>query len=405
MGRSAGKLMPRPRGAYNESETYKILDMVTLDNKLWIATRSGITGITPSKTTPEWMMAVDGTTDVKALETEVDAKFASIDEQFLAKDTQISGLDERVTASESDISALEDRCTTIEGSVKTTEHVIQGSTEPITSGGIYDLFNYKTEFNDADGDYSKFTKQFILGYSGDGYSIRSDSDVRDTLSDGTISNPIVTSMLSFYRGNLTLYSTHSVGSDDTSTVSNETKYAGTQMEFTPYYLEIFASKGDYNNKTEARLRLIPERFAPTSNGAVDLGGSGMSFKDVYATSGTIQTSDFNAKKDISDLSSEQVTSIVMGLRPVSFKFIDGTSDRTHYGLIAQEVESLVNGLGIDNKDFAPLIKTAKVDEDGNVIEGEYTYGLRYSEFTGLLIKMCQNLQNEVDDLKARLGGA
>ena len=113
----------------------------------------------------------------------------------------------------------------------------------------------------------------------------------------------------------------------------------------------------------------------------------------------------NAKKNISDLNSEQITAIIMGLRPVSFKFIDGTSDRTHYGLIAQEVESLVNGLGISNKDFAPLIKTAKTDEDGNVIDGEYTYGLRYSEFTGLLIKMCQNLQNEVDELKNRLGGA
>ena len=148
--------------------------------------------------------------------------------------------------------------------------------------------------------------------------------------------------------------------------------------------------------------MSPDRFAPTNNGAVDLGGSGMSFKDVYASSGTIQTSDLNAKKDIADLSSEQITSIIMGLRPVSFKFIDGTSDRTHYGLIAQEVETLVNGLGIGNKDFAPLIKTAKEDEDGNVIDGEYTYGLRYSEFTGLLIKMCQNLQNEVDELKARL---
>ena len=39
------------------------------------------------------------------------------------------------------------------------------------------------------------------------------------------------------------------------------------------------------------------------------------------------------------------------------------------------------------------------DADGNIIEGEYVYGLRYSELTGLLVKMCQILQGEVNELK------
>ena len=113
----------------------------------------------------------------------------------------------------------------------------------------------------------------------------------------------------------------------------------------------------------------------------------------------------------------------MGLNPVSFKFIDGTSDRTHYGLIAQEVEELVNGLGIDNKDFAALIKSQKTaqkvikkpvgkDKNGEIkyveefidepVEGEYVYGLRYDEFTAILVKMCQILQGEVNELKSEV---
>ena len=93
----------------------------------------------------------------------------------------------------------------------------------------------------------------------------------------------------------------------------------------------------------------------------------------------------------------------MGLKPVSYKFINGTSNRTHRGLIAQEVESLIEEIGLDTKDFAGLIKTPREDSDGNVID-DYVYGLRYEEFIAPLIKMCQSLQNEVDDLKARLGG-
>ena len=161
MGKSAGKLMPRPCGAYNESETYKILDMVTLDNKLWIATRSGITGVTPSKTATEWMMAVDGTTDVKELETEVDAKFASIDEQFLAKDTQISGLDTRVTAAEGSIAGIGDSITEIEGKFTYDDEPTKGSTNLLSSGSVYNTLNQSEKTMMSDN----------LSYQVDGSSI------------------------------------------------------------------------------------------------------------------------------------------------------------------------------------------------------------------------------------------
>ena len=157
MGKSAGKLMPRPCGAYNESETYKILDMVTLDNKLWIATRSGITGVTPSKTATEWMMAVDGTTDVKELETEVDAKFASIDEQFLAKDTQISGLDTRVTAAEGNIAAANQSIEAINNRFVFDAKPTSGSSNLITSGTAYNMVNSIENNEQDDGSYEQHT--------------------------------------------------------------------------------------------------------------------------------------------------------------------------------------------------------------------------------------------------------
>lgn len=59
----AGKIMPRPRGAYDSTATYDILDMVTLNNKLWIAKKTGIQNTEPTTETDEnWMLCVEGGT-------------------------------------------------------------------------------------------------------------------------------------------------------------------------------------------------------------------------------------------------------------------------------------------------------------------------------------------------------
>ena len=83
--------MPIPKGPYDASAIYNILDMVTLNNKLWIAKQSNFSNQEPTATDEYWMLAVDGTTDVKALEqiitekfTEYDGKFATIEEQLAA---------------------------------------------------------------------------------------------------------------------------------------------------------------------------------------------------------------------------------------------------------------------------------------------------------------------------------
>lgn len=393
MGKSAGKIMPLPRGAYDENATYNILDMVTLDNKLWIATRSGVTGITPSKTATEWMMAVDGTTDVKALETEVDAKFASIDEQFLAKDTQISGLNTRVTAAEGSITELD-------GKFVFDSKPTKGSTNLISSGAAYDMLNWSSDDITSDTDYEKTNKEISLT---NGYGvIYGDKEQLIPFDDGTFLHRIMRSSVRLNDASVWIWSENDMLSD--STAAN---YYPSEAR-----LSVNADSIGFSIENEcggsggsAVLYMQHNRFYSQVSDVYDLGGSNNKFKDIYASNGTIQTSDVTEKKDIYDLDSDLVRSIVMGLRPVSFKFINGTSDRTHYGLVAQEVEETVNGLGISNKDFAPLIKSAKEDEEGNVAEGEYVYGLRYAEFVGLLIKMCQNLQNEVDELKARLGGA
>ncbi len=130
------------------------------------------------------------------------------------------------------------------------------------------------------------------------------------------------------------------------------------------------------------------------------------FTNVYNSSGVITTSDRNKKHDIEDMQSDIIEKIIDGLLPKSFKFNDGSSGRTHYGIIAQELEELLVELGIDADSFAPLVKeypdkSVKVGEDdeGKAIyelqkdyDAEPTYNVRYEEFIMILVKYCQDIK-------------
>lgn len=156
---------------------------------------------------------------------------------------------------------------------------------------------------------------------------------------------------------------------------------------------------------------------------LNLGTSNNRWNNLYISSSAISTSDKNKKHNINIINSNNAKKIINGLLPKTYKFDDGTSGRTHYGLIAQDVEQLLIELGIDTKDFAAFIKSPKineyevdkVDENGNiilnengnsqkeikyeVIEGEYDYALRYEEFIAPLIKVVQEHEKEIEELK------
>ncbi len=148
---------------------------------------------------------------------------------------------------------------------------------------------------------------------------------------------------------------------------------------------------------------------------VDLGKSSFHWRNIYATNGTIQTSDRTKKMNINSLKTQKAQSFINGLNPVSYKMIDGTSGRTHYGFIAQDIEELMNTLNMDSKDFAGFIKSPKKvvkyeDENGKklkqpieeIIEGEYDYSLRYDEFIAPLIKVVQEQQKAIENQQQQI---
>lgn len=151
---------------------------------------------------------------------------------------------------------------------------------------------------------------------------------------------------------------------------------------------------------------------PGTNGAFTLGTSSLRWGQIYSTASSISTSDRNQKHDEVELDEERAAALIMGARPVTYKYNDGTSGRTHWGLIAQDIETLLTEIGIDAEDFAGFVKSPKeqadertgelspvLDKDGNPI---YEYGLRYEEFVAPLIKTVQTQQRKIDSLEERI---
>ena len=134
---------------------------------------------------------------------------------------------------------------------------------------------------------------------------------------------------------------------------------------------------------------------PNSDNNFDIGQSVLRWDDIYATNNVIQTSDRNEKNTIKD--SDLGLDFVKQLSPKSYKFNNKT--RTHYGLIAQDIETVLNDINKPSSDFAGFIKTDVSEEkDGS----SYKYGLRYNEFIAPLIKAIQEQQAIIEDLQQQI---
>ena len=92
--------------------------------------------------------------------------------------------------------------------------------------------------------------------------------------------------------------------------------------------------------------------------AIDLGFASSRFDDVFATNGTIQTSDENEKQDISSLTSAEITAAkAISKLFKTFKWKDkvatkGDAARTHTGVVAQEVQAAMSAAGLESADYA-----------------------------------------------------
>jgi len=134
----------------------------------------------------------------------------------------------------------------------------------------------------------------------------------------------------------------------------------------------------WNTSTQANL-----------DNSVDLGSSSARFDDIYATNGTIQTSDANEKQDIEALS-EAETRVAVAAKGLLRKFRwrsaveeKGDEARVHFGIIAQDLQAAFEAEGLDAGDYAMFIHSTWTDEETG--EERSRMGVRYSELLAFII--------------------
>jgi len=161
-------------------------------------------------------------------------------------------------------------------------------------------------------------------------------------------------------------------------------------------------------------------IAPTDNtgavvdNVVDLGNSNSRFDDIYATNGTIQTSDRNEKQDIEELSEAEqrvavaAKSLMRKFRWKSAVAKKGDEARIHFGIIAQDLQDAFEAEGLDAGRYAMFISSTwwetsetYIDDEGVEQTRTNTYdtaeeapegavertrlGVRYSELLAFII--------------------
>tara|TARA_R100001509_G_scaffold125575_1_gene79071 strand:- start:76 stop:1482 length:1407 start_codon:yes stop_codon:yes gene_type:complete len=275
---------------------------------------------------------------------------------------------------------------------------------------------------EARGNASSASNQTVIGASATG---QADNSV-------TLGNADVTAVYMAQDSGATIYASNGVFVDDTSfvTVRDSSSYsAGTgggvafqgldsdgnlkQFSSTQGYsigsnnggLAIYTRDGGSNN-----LAVIVDNnraVKPGANDAYDIGTSSLRWDDIFATNGTIDTSDERRKENIKDTSLG--LDFVNKLKPKEYKWKDydyehinnqdgeepksitktRTFKRKHQGLLAQDVEKTLKDIGLTNDDFAGIV----YDEESDI------YGLRYSQLIAPLIKAVQELSVKVTELE------
>lgn len=181
-----------------------------------------------------------------------------------------------------------------------------------------------------------------------------------------------------------------------SPATNNTYQIG---EYNYQFREIFAYYfcGALRNYTSASNYQSIEwdnqnNFYPSTTNTVSLGTANKQFKNIYGqnlyANGTAVSSDRRKKEDISPLD-WRYDEFFKSLKPVSFKYKDGTSGRKHTGFIAQEVEEAAEKAGLTDKDLAVVVK----DPEGS-------YYLRYEEIIAVQTEVIQKLMARVETLEA-----
>jgi len=164
---------------------------------------------------------------------------------------------------------------------------------------------------------------------------------------------------------------------------------------------------------------------PVADNTYSSGASGARWTEIWAANGTINTSDRNKKENIEE--TKLGLNFVLALKPVSWKWKNEPSKqverinykkvydekgnfktleqeilidvipekvykRLHHGFVNQDIEDLLNDMGINTNDFSGFIKDKETNERA----------LRYESFIAPMVKAIQEQQQQINELKTQV---
>jgi hypothetical protein len=153
-------------------------------------------------------------------------------------------------------------------------------------------------------------------------------------------------------------------------------YTGGQMNFNVPAGSTF----DFQINATLITRFDSTGILPGSDNTYDLGGASSRWDDIYATNGTIQTSDIRQKQDIEELNeAERLVAMKAKTLLRKYRWKDaveekGEDARIHIGIMAQDLIKAFEDEGLDAFNYAMIVGS---EEDG--------YGVRYHELLAFII--------------------
>ena len=186
------------------------------------------------------------------------------------------------------------------------------------------------------------------------------------------------------------------------TTDGNATFASGIVESNTADLKIYSTDSNHGG-----LRFASGYVGPVSNsggisdGALALGAASYRWATVYATSGSINTSDRNEKQDIEELTDaeKKVAVAAKGLLR-KYKFKDavekkGDDARTHFGIIAQDLEDAFTAEGLDASKYGVFCSDTWWETEDDSFETEEEapegatkrtrLGVRYSELLAFII--------------------
>ena len=127
---------------------------------------------------------------------------------------------------------------------------------------------------------------------------------------------------------------------------------------------------------------------------VNVTGSWYINANITSAAALATSSDRNAKNSITSLVGNKYDALFDLLTPCSFKYNNGTSNRTHIGFIAQDIVSAALQVGFSLQDFAPVCYDEK----------SQNWSLRYEELIALNTQQIQLLKNRIIQLEEKIKG-